>query len=61
MYKNLNASSFGISGRQSDLIELAMTYGFQGIDIDAVDLQVTGFSSGLNIRDSSRMVVPFRL
>lgn len=39
MYKNLNAQTLGISGRQSDLIELAMTYGFQGLDIDAVDLQ----------------------
>jgi sugar phosphate isomerase/epimerase len=39
MYKNLNAETLGISGRQSDLIELAMTYGFQGLDIDAVDLQ----------------------
>ncbi len=39
MYKNLNARVLGISGRQSDLIELAMTYGFQGLDVDAVDLQ----------------------
>lgn len=39
MYKNLNARALGISGRQSDLIEIAMTYGFQGLDIDAVDLQ----------------------
>jgi sugar phosphate isomerase/epimerase len=39
MYKNLNAKALGISGRQSDLIELAMTYGFQGLDIDAGDLQ----------------------
>jgi len=39
MYKNLDAKALGISGRQSDLIELAMTYGFQGLNIDAVDLQ----------------------
>lgn len=39
MYKNLDARALGISGRQSDLIELAMTYGFQGLQIDAVDLQ----------------------
>ncbi len=38
MYKNLNASILGVSGRQSELIELAMTYGFQGLDVDAVDL-----------------------
>lgn len=39
MYKNFSARVLGISGRQSDLIEIAMTYGFQGLDIDAVDLQ----------------------
>ena len=34
MYKNLSASSLGVSGRQSELIELALTYGFRGFDID---------------------------
>lgn len=38
MYKNLNATVLGVSGRQSELIELAMTYGFRGLDIDIVDL-----------------------
>jgi sugar phosphate isomerase/epimerase len=38
MYKNLNATVLGISGRQSELIELAMTYGFCGLDIDIIDL-----------------------
>ena len=38
MYKNLNAGLIGISGRQSELIELALTYGFRGIDIDLLDL-----------------------
>jgi sugar phosphate isomerase/epimerase len=38
MYKNLNATVLGVSGRQSELIELAMTYGFKGLDIDIVDL-----------------------
>ncbi len=38
MYKNLNANLIGISGRQSELIELALTYGFRGIDIDLADL-----------------------
>jgi sugar phosphate isomerase/epimerase len=61
MYKNLNASSLGISGRQSDLIELAMTYGFQGLDIDAVDLQVrtarTDFDRAARFLTSSSMRV----
>ncbi len=38
MYKNLNCGLLGISGRQSEIIELALTYGFRGIDIDMADL-----------------------
>lgn len=34
MFKNLSSSGLGISGRQSELIELALTYGFRGLDID---------------------------
>jgi len=37
MYKNLNPSSLGVSGRQSELIELTLTYGFRGLDLDAAD------------------------
>jgi sugar phosphate isomerase/epimerase len=38
MYKNLNPASLGLSGRQSELIELTLTYGFRGLDLDAADL-----------------------
>ena len=38
MYKNLNSWTLGISGRQSELIELALTYGFRGLDIDIHDM-----------------------
>lgn len=38
MYKNLNPASLGVSGRQSELIELALTYGFRGLDLDTADL-----------------------
>lgn len=34
MFKNLNASALGISGHQSEVIELALTYGFRGIDVN---------------------------
>lgn len=37
MYKSLNPNLIAISGRQSELIELAMTYGFKGLVIDAAD------------------------
>jgi len=38
MYKNVNLSSLGVSGRQSELIELTLTYGFRGLDVDAPEL-----------------------
>jgi sugar phosphate isomerase/epimerase len=38
MYKNLNAQALGASGHQSEIIELALTYGFQGMDIDVVEI-----------------------
>jgi sugar phosphate isomerase/epimerase len=38
MYRNLNPESLGIAGRQSELIELTLSYGFRGLDVDAQDL-----------------------
>jgi sugar phosphate isomerase/epimerase len=59
MFKNLNATVLGISGRQSELIELAMTYGFQGLDFDAVDLvkrvQRSDFENATRFLVSSKM------
>lgn len=37
MYRNLDPSCLGVSGRQSEIIELALTYGFRGLEIDADD------------------------
>lgn len=34
MLKNFSPSALGINGRQSELIELALTYGFASMDID---------------------------
>jgi sugar phosphate isomerase/epimerase len=39
VYKNFSPLGLGISGRQSELIELAMTYGFRGLDIDMDETQ----------------------
>lgn len=33
MYKNLSAPQIGVFGRHTDLIELALTYKFQGLDL----------------------------
>lgn len=61
MYKNLNATVLGVSGRQSELIELAMTYGFSGLDIDIVDLvkrtQRSEFEKAARYLLSSKMKV----
>lgn len=37
MFKNLSPKALGVSGRQSELIELAMTFGFRGLDLDMAD------------------------
>ena len=37
MFRNLSASALGITGRQSEIIELSLSYGFKGIDIDLLD------------------------
>jgi sugar phosphate isomerase/epimerase len=63
MYKNLNAKSLGITARQNELIELALTYKFEGFDIDIVPLaqqavergqdHATRFISSANIQIGS--------
>ncbi|MBN1395828.1 MAG: sugar phosphate isomerase/epimerase [Pirellulales bacterium] len=37
MFKNLNPSALGITGHQSEIIELALTYGFAGMDLNVVE------------------------
>lgn len=38
LYRNLNPRALGFSGTvQSEMIELALTYGFRGMDVDIVD------------------------
>lgn len=38
MFKNFCPPALGINGRQSELIELALTYAFRGMDIDMHDM-----------------------
>ncbi|MBB3207150.1 sugar phosphate isomerase/epimerase [Rhodopirellula rubra] len=38
MFKNFCPQALGINGRQSELIELALTYAFRGMDIDMHDM-----------------------
>ena len=37
MFKNLSPSALGITGHESEIIELALTYGFKGIDMEVSD------------------------
>jgi sugar phosphate isomerase/epimerase len=61
MYKNLNCDLLGISGRQSEIIELALTYGFRGIDIDMEDMvkrcQRGTFESASRFLTSSKLKI----
>jgi sugar phosphate isomerase/epimerase len=38
MYKILNSQGLGVAGRQNELIELALTHNFSGVEVDIVDL-----------------------
>ncbi len=37
MYKNLAPQAIGVSGRQSELIEMALTYGFKAFELDMAE------------------------
>jgi sugar phosphate isomerase/epimerase len=38
MYKNLNVAALGVAGRQSECIELALNFGFSGLELDAAEM-----------------------
>lgn len=38
MFKNFSPTALGINGRQSELIELALTYAFSGMDVDMSEM-----------------------
>ena len=47
MFKNLSPSALGISGHQSELIELALTFGFGGMDLPVADFATRARLRGL--------------
>lgn len=59
MFRNLNASALGVSGHQSEIIELALTYGFQGVDIDIAEFATRARLKG--IAYAKRLVQSARL
>jgi sugar phosphate isomerase/epimerase len=59
MFKNLNPSFLGINGHQSELIELALSFGFGGIDISAVEFATRVKLKGLDY--ARRLIASSRL
>ena len=37
MFKNLNPTLLGVAGHQSEIIELALTFGFAGLDLNMAE------------------------
>jgi sugar phosphate isomerase/epimerase len=66
MYRSLGTAGLGITGRQSEIIELALSFGFKGIDLDLDEFQqqvvVHGLAHARRLIDSARLKLStFRL
>ncbi len=47
MFKNLNPTAIGVSGHQSEIIELALTYGFAGMDLNMAEFAARARLKGM--------------
>ena len=65
MFKNLSPSALGVTGHQSEIIELALTYGFRGMDLDVVDFATRAKHRGLpyarRLIDSAMSCADFKI
>lgn len=66
MFRNLSPKALGITGRQSEIIELALTYGFRGLELDIYDFAKRVGHRGLDhasrfIRSSQLKIGSFEL
>jgi sugar phosphate isomerase/epimerase len=59
MFRNLSTVGLPLSGRSSELIELALSFGFDGMDIDIVDFQQQAEAFGAT--HARRLMVSARL
>lgn len=61
MFRTLSADGLGISGQQSELIELALSFGFQAIELDMVEfleeVDIYGLPHARRMLDSARLRV----
>jgi len=59
MFKNLDPSALGVSGHQSEIIELALTYGFRGLDLNVVEfagrIKAQGVQYARRLLDSAKL------
>lgn len=59
MFRNLSTFGLPLSGRPSELIELALSFGFDGMDIDLLDLEKQAAIYG--VEHARRLMVSARL
>ncbi len=59
MYRNLSTVGLPLSGRPSELIELTLSFGFDGMDIDILDMQKQAAYYG--VEHARRLMVSARL
>ncbi|HXT60972.1 MAG TPA: TIM barrel protein [Pirellulales bacterium] len=61
MFKNLNPEALGLSTSQNELIELALSFGFRGIDLDVVEFAAQVKEQGLpkarRLLDSAKLKI----
>jgi sugar phosphate isomerase/epimerase len=61
MFKNFNPSALGVSGHQSEIMELALTFGFTGIDLNmaefATRVRLKGMAYARRLLDSAKLRV----
>jgi sugar phosphate isomerase/epimerase len=61
MFKNLNLNALGVSGRQSESIELALSNGFKGLDLNVVEfadqVRVHGLPHARRLLDSAKLKI----
>jgi sugar phosphate isomerase/epimerase len=59
MFKNLSPGELGVSGRDSEIIELALSHGFKGLDLDLVafaeQVESRGFDKAARLIQSARL------
>jgi sugar phosphate isomerase/epimerase len=61
MFKNLDAKALGLSATQSETIELALSFGFRGIDLDiaefAKEVKTSGLPKARRLIDSAKLKI----